>query len=314
MCFEPFKTFLDNKYSACINHCVCCTCVCVWVCVCVCACMCVCVCVHVCVVCVCVHVCVCITACVCVCMWERERGGGGGGRTWRQQFTFIFCFCSFVLFLLLGCYCLLHKIVTFSNYFKPVNQFDHFKHSVTVQMTWITMNDLHDNSWSPRKPCQATFLRFKDVGGPITIRSICTYETSSNTPVTAVLCRHSLLEVTHSVSPTQSETSLKMKLCYKGTQSEEASWALSTGMEWKTDSQHFSVNVCSCLLRTDVWKSRKHGRECRHFASASQCLWHNEQGRCVQQKCAVGHKPTFFCSLLVKSKSTWLHPRELEFE
>ena len=60
----------------------------------------------------------------------------------------------------------------------------------TVHTQCITNKDLHDNSSSPKKPCQATFLRFKDVGGPITIRSscICGISNSNDSYVRPVLC------------------------------------------------------------------------------------------------------------------------------
>ena len=60
--------------------------------------------------------------------------------------------------------------------------------------------------------------------------------------------------------------------------------------------------VCS---KIDVWKSRKHGRECCHCVSGSLYQWRHEQGGHEWQKYQVRHEPTFFCFSHVKSEPIW---------
>ena len=55
----------------------------------------------------------------------------------------------------------------------------------------------------------------------------------------------------------------------------KASQALSTGMEWKTDTEtdsNFSTNVWSCFLKIDIWKSWNQDHERLH-AQQSVTSW-----------------------------------------
>ena len=55
--------------------------------------------------------------------------------------------------------------------------------------------------------------------------------------------------------------------------------ALSFGMDFFLIHKKFLVDSWCKLLKIDVWKSRKHGRERCRFVSGNLCLWRHEQGR-----------------------------------
>ena len=46
----------------------------------------------------------------------------------------------------------------------------------------------------------------------------------------------------------------------------------------------FSLHFSPCLLKLDIWKSRKYACECCHFVPNSLCQWRHEQGRNMEQK------------------------------
>ena len=61
----------------------------------------------------------------------------------------------------------------------------------------------------------------------------------------------------------------------------------------------------------DVRRSQKHDREWCHFVSGSLCMWRQQQGRHLWQKCLLRYEHTFFWSSLIKSEPTWL--RQIPF-
>ena len=74
----------------------------------------------------------------------------------------------------------------------------------------------------------------------------------------------------------------------------------------------FSVDLWSNLLKIDVWKSPKYGRERCHFVSRSLCLWRREHDRHVWRK--ITSRANLFYFSVVKSEPAWLHPEEINFE
>ena len=51
----------------------------------------------------------------------------------------------------------------------------------------------------------------------------------------------------------------------------------------------FSLNFWTCLIKTDIYKSRKHDRECGHLVSKSLCQWHHQQAQNVLRKYQICH-------------------------
>ena len=64
---------------------------------------------------------------------------------------------------------------------------------------------------------------------------------------------------------------------------EEALLVLSVGMNQKGESRQFSLDLQKNLLKIDVWKSRKHGRECRYFVSGIVSLTSWPRPACLAQ-------------------------------
>ena len=68
------------------------------------------------------------------------------------------------------------------------------------------------------------------------------------------------------------------------------------------------------LFKTGTWKSRKHVCKGRHLASGFSVYvtsWARLECVAAVYMC---HEPSFFCSLLVKSESAWLHPEQLQLQ
>lgn len=83
-------------------------------------------------------------------------------------------------------------------------------------------------------------------------------------------------------------------------------------MKYKTDTELFFTLFLTCLLKINICNSHKIIYECCQLepGSLSVMLW--TRPRCVAE--VICHGPTIFCSSLVKSKPTWLHPGELPFK
>ena len=73
----------------------------------------------------------------------------------------------------------------------------------------------------------------------------------------------------------------------------------------------FLLDMLSGLLKSNVWKSRKHDRE-RVASSLYRCR--HQHGLHVWRKYRIRHEPTFFSSSLVKSEPTWLRHEELKLD
>ena len=54
--------------------------------------------------------------------------------------------------------------------------------------------------------------------------------------------------------------------------------------------------------------------KCCHFVPSSLYQWRHKHSRHVWQKYPTRHEPTYSCSSLVKTQSTWMPPKELKFE
>ena len=112
------------------------------------------------------------------------------------------------------------------------------------------------------------------------------------------------------------------KFSLKGIQSEDqASWTLLTELRSgikKNQNSHtcFLVNFSSNLLKKkkQLFESCENSCKCCHFVSSILCMWPREQCQHMWQKINVIMSHPFFCSSLVKSDPTWLHPGELKFK
>ena len=62
-----------------------------------------------------------------------------------------------------------------------------------------------------------------------------------------------------------------------------------------------SVDLSSCLVKIDDWKSQKHDLEYWHFLLSSLYQWRNKQGRSAWEHHQIRHGTIFLCSPLVNS-------------
>ena len=77
----------------------------------------------------------------------------------------------------------------------------------------------------------------------------------------------------------------------------------------------FSLDFHSySALRINVWKMQKHDREGFHCVSSSLHHWHCKERPAYVAKAPNMSQADHFCSSLVKSGLTWLHPEELQFQ
>lgn len=99
----------------------------------------------------------------------------------------------------------------------------------------------------------------------------------------------------------------------RGNQGEEASQALSIGMQQRIDTQQLCclLNFPSCLLKIN--KLQTSDCDCCSFVPSSPHQWHHEtsmHGKSIKYIT----RANFFFSSLVKSKPTWLCSEESQFE
>ena len=78
-----------------------------------------------------------------------------------------------------------------------------------------------------------------------------------------------------------------------------------------------TVHIYSAFLimfvKKSVSENLQKSNDCCHFMARS-LYWISSTRPACAAKYQTHHEPTFFCSTLVKSEPTWLHPEELQFE
>ena len=119
----------------------------------------------------------------------------------------------------------------------------------------------------------------------------------------------------------------KKNIVHKKFTPSKESQTMLIGMDWNISSLQFYWNGLE--NRSAAVFQASYGLVClklmfEHWGKDGQkwpfCVWqfvfcsHHEQDWHVWQECILHHEPTFSCSLLVKSKPTWLHREELKFK